>query len=73
MSTKELDKLLENNPRAKKHERVIRETIEAIKKLEKSGISRSEYDLASPYGGKRTTNDQKARRLAPKLKMSFGA
>jgi hypothetical protein len=40
------------NPPARRHEKVIVEALKAVDALAQSGLTREDYGLASPYGGR---------------------
>lgn len=73
MAKNALQKHLRANPKAKKHEGVIRDTIKALKSLKDSGFTQSEYTLGSPYGGSRNPQDSPTRKVAPGSKMTYCA
>lgn len=53
MSKIAIDDLLTTNPKAKKHEKLLREALAEIKKLRAEGFGGEGYRLVSPYGDKR--------------------
>jgi hypothetical protein len=66
---KTLKKLLDENPKAKKHQRVIKSTLKALKELRDAGFVVKTYDLASPHGGSREPQDLNSRKSLTSVKM----
>lgn len=73
MAKNALDRHLRANPKAKKHEDVIRSTLKALKELKDSGVTETGYDLGSPYGGNRDPRDDASRKVLVGTKMTYCA
>lgn len=73
MAKNTLEKHLRANPKAKKHEGMIRDTLKALKELKDSGVTKSGYDLGSPYGGNRDPRDDASRKVLAGDKMTYCA
>jgi hypothetical protein len=70
---KTLEELLEENPKAKQHEGVIRDTLRALEKLREAGFVDNGYDLEPPYGGTRDVQDVSTRKAIFTTKMTYCA
>jgi hypothetical protein len=72
MKKKTLEQYLEDNPKAKQHEALIRETLKALKELRAAGFADNEYDLEPPYGGGRQPQKvDNTRRIELPIKMTY--
>jgi hypothetical protein len=49
MKIKNLEELLISNPKARDHERIVREALEVVSSIRKMGIQPNGYRLASPF------------------------
>jgi hypothetical protein len=63
---------LRANPKAKKHEKVIKETIKALNTLKDTGFGNTGYRLGSAYGGTKAPQGT-TRREMPSNKMTYCA
>lgn len=68
-----LEKHLRANPAAKRHGRVIKETLKALQALKDAGVSEHHYGLGSTYGGSKKPREANSRKLIPSLKMTYCA
>lgn len=73
MAKKSLEKHLRANPKAKKHEGTIRDTLKILKQLKDFGVTETRYDLGSPYGGNRDPRDEASRKVLSETKMTYCA
>jgi hypothetical protein len=72
MTKRDLDKHLRANPKAKKHSKVIKETLKALDSLKESGYGDEGYSLVSPYGGDKSPYGA-TRRAATDVKLTYSA
>jgi hypothetical protein len=71
MKEKTLEQHLEENPKAKQHETVIRQTLKALEELRAAGFVDNEYDLEPPYGGSGQLQGGNSRRIDLSRKMTY--
>jgi hypothetical protein len=64
MAKPQLEKLLSANPAAKKHETVIRETLQALRQMHQEGFGGEGYRLVPPFGEKQFGLKQASKRYS---------
>lgn len=73
MQDADMERHLRANPKLRKHEAAIREALDAIKDLHKSGIVEEGYRLAPAFGGKTVPVSGRSRKRPLAQKMTYCA
>jgi hypothetical protein len=74
MAKSMLAKHLRQNPKARRHAHVIKDTLKALEALKNAGMASPGYGLQSPYGGSKAPDaSSSARKGLSRLKMNVHA